>query len=111
MVAPQIIFVERLQIVADGNYRGAGSIDSERQDLIAGDSGFLDSLARSDSQGAHLIVVRLRGIFRIFAFAMERIFGKRSRKQTAFAVHDGNANAQSSEIYSSYDCHGFTRLP
>jgi hypothetical protein len=55
--------------------------------------------------------VRLRGVFRIFAFAMERVFGKRSREESSFAVYDGNANAQSSEIDSSYDCHGFTRLP
>ena len=111
MVAPQIIFVERLQIFADGNYGGAGGIDSERLDLIAGDSCFLDSLARGDGQGAHLIVVRLRGVFRIFALAMEGIFGERSGEQTAFAIHDGNANAQSSEIDSSYDGHGFTGFP
>ncbi len=111
MVAPQIIFVERLQVLADGDYGGPGSIDSERLDLIAGDSRFLDGLTRGDGQGAHLIVVGLRGVFRILAFAMQRVFGKRSGEQAAFVVHDRNANTQSSEIDSSYDCHGFTRLP
>jgi hypothetical protein len=52
-----------------------------------------------------MIFMRLRGIFGIFAFAVEGIFGDGGSEQAALAVHQGNANTQSSKIHSSNDRH------
>jgi hypothetical protein len=40
-----------------------------------------------------MIFMRLRGVFGIFAFAMEGILCDGGSEQPALAVHDGNANA------------------
>ncbi len=74
MIAPQIIVIERLEIFSDGNNGGTGRIQSDGQDLIGGKPGFPDSVTGSSGQCTHVIFVRLRGVFGIFAFAMERIF-------------------------------------
>src|SRR5712664_1505544 len=56
-------------------------------------------------EGTHMIFMRLRGIFGIFAFAVEGILGDRGSEQPTLAVNDGNANAQCSKIRSSNDRH------
>jgi len=53
-----------------------------------------------------VIVVRLSGVFGIFAFAMERILSDRGGKHAAFAVYYRDANAEGTEIYASDDGHG-----
>ena len=88
-----------------GNDGRAGGIESDGFDLVAGDAGFLHRLASGRGQGAHVIFVRLGGVFRIFALAVQRIFGDRGFEQPALAVHDGDADAQSSEINSRHDGH------
>ena len=93
VIAPKIIFVERLKIFPNGNHRRTGGVHGQRLHLIAGYARFPHCLARSARQSAHLVVVRLRGVFRIFAFAVQRIFRKCGREQASFAVHNGNANA------------------
>ena len=105
MVAPQVVLAERLHVFADRNHRRAGGIERNGLDLIAADAGFLHRLARGGGQGAHVIFVRLGGVFRIFALAVQRIFGNRGFQQPALAVHDRNAHAQRSEIYSRHDGH------
>ena len=57
-----------------------------------------------------MIFVRLRGVFGIFAFAMERIFSDGRSQQSPFAVNDGNTNAQCPEIYASNDGHEVSPL-
>src|SRR5260370_1185677 len=94
MIAPQVIVIERLEIFSDGNNGRTGRVQSDGQDLIGGSSGFPDGLACSCRQCAHVIFVRLRGAFGIFAFAMERIFSGGRSQQSPFAVNDGNTNAQ-----------------
>ena len=105
VVAPEIVVVERLQILVDGNDRGAGGVESDGFDLVAGDAGLLERLARGGGQGAHVVVMRLRGVFGIFALAMQRIFGNGGVEQAALAVHDGDADAQGAEIHSGDDRH------
>jgi len=72
--------------------RGAGGAHGERLHLVSRDVRILDGFAGSTCQSAHPIVVRLYGIFGVFAFAEERVFSKRGGQQSPFA-HDGNANA------------------
>ena len=52
-----------------------------------------------------MVVVRLRGVVWIVALAVQGIFGNRRGNQTAFAIHEGNANAQGSEVDSSDNSH------
>ena len=56
-------------------------------------------------QGAHVVFVGLHGEFGIFAFAMEGIFGGGGGKNAFFAVYDGDANVESSEVYAGYYGH------
>ena len=74
MIAPQVVFAEGLHVFADGNYRGTGGVEGDGLDLIAADGGLFQHFAHGGGEGAHVIVVRLRGVFGIFALAMKRIF-------------------------------------
>jgi hypothetical protein len=76
VIAPKIIFIERFEIFPNRDHRGAGGVHCERVRLIAGDMRLLHRLAGSTCQSAYLIVVRLRGILGVFAFAVERVFCK-----------------------------------
>ncbi len=105
MVAPQVVFAERLQVFAHRNDRRASGVERNRFDLVARDTGFLHRLASCGGQRAHVVLVRLGGVFRVFAFAVQGIFGEGRVQQPALAVHDGDANAQGSKVDSSYDRH------
>src|SRR6185369_2958607 len=80
-------------------------IESDRLDLATGDAGFLDRLAGGGGQGTHVVFVRLGGVFRVFALAVQGIFGDRGPQQPAFAIHDRDADAESSEVNSSHNRH------
>src|SRR2546429_106651 len=75
-----------------------------------GDARFPDDLASGSRQCAHVIFVRLRRVFWIFAFAVEGIFRDGGSQQPALAVHDGNADAQCSKINASNNSHLLLRL-
>ena len=105
VVAPQVVFAERLHVLAHGNDRGTRGIESDGLDLVAGDAGFLHRLASGGGQGTHVVFVRLGGVFRVFALAVQRIFGDRGLQQPALTVHDRDADAESSEVNSSHNRH------
>ena len=105
MVAPQIVVVERLEILPNGNHRRARGIQRNGENLLARDSGFLQNFTRGRSQRPHVIGVRLRGEFRIVALAMERICGDGRCQQAALTVHQRNADVQSPKINPSNDGH------
>ena len=73
--------------------------------LIGWNTGFLDGFASSSRERLHMIFVGLCGVFGILTFAMQRIFSVGGCQQSAFAVHDGNANAQCPKIYSGNGSH------
>src|SRR5208283_3389014 len=85
--------------------RRAGGINRERLHLVAGNICLFDCLASGKRQSIHLIVMRLRCVFRILSLTMQRVFGKRGREETSFAVYNRDANIQSPEINSSNNCH------
>src|SRR5215475_12518787 len=87
VVAPEIVFAEWLQALVYRNDGRAGRVDGYRLDLIARGTCLLDGGTGSFCQRAHVIVVRLSGVFGIFAFAMERILSDRGGKHAAFAVY------------------------
>ena len=75
MIAPQVVLAERLQILANRNYRRARGIESDRLYLISCDAGFPHRLTGGGGQGSHVIFVRLGGVFRVFALAVQGVFG------------------------------------
>jgi hypothetical protein len=105
VITPQIIVIERLEVFAYGDDRGTGGVESNGEDLIGGNSGFADDIARGSRQSAHVFFMRLCGVFGIFAFAMEGVLSHGGGEQTAFAVHERNANAQGSKVHSSNHRH------
>ena len=80
VIAPQVVVVERSHIRSDWNHAGARGVECDGLNLIAGNPGFLQCLAGGGGQRTHVIVVRLRGVVRIFALAMQRIFGDRRNR-------------------------------
>ena len=57
MIAPQVVFAERLHVFAHGNDRGTRGIESNGLYLVTGDTGLLHRLAGGGSQGTHVIFV------------------------------------------------------
>src|SRR6266849_1861664 len=105
MVAPQIIFIERLKVCVCGNDAGAGGVDGEGGNLVAGDTCGGSGFASSLGEGAHVVVVALRGVVRVIFLAMQRILGDSGAETSALRVDDGDAYAQGAEICARYDGH------
>ena len=107
VVAPEVVVVERLQVGVDGDDAGAGGVERDGGDLVAVDVGFGEDLARGADEGVHLVGVGLRGVVGVFAAAVERVLGGGGAEAAAAAVEQGYADAEGSEVYSSYDGHSF----
>src|SRR5881227_2274279 len=86
MIAPEIVFTQRLKIFPDRNDGRAGCIKCDSLDLIARHSRLLDRCTSGSSQGPHMVFMRLGRVFGIFALAMQRIFRNRGPEHTALAV-------------------------
>ena len=105
MVAPQVVLVEGLHVRVDGHHARSGRVEGDGFDLLAGNAGRGDCLAGGSGEGAHVVGVRLGGVVGIFALAVQRVFFHRGAQAAALAVHDGDANAQCSEVNSCNDGH------
>src|SRR5437764_5440887 len=77
MIAPQIVFAERLQILAYRNHRRAGGIKSDGLYLIPRNIGLPYRLPGGGGERAHVIFGSLCRGFRVIAFATERRFSCR----------------------------------
>src|SRR5258708_1234574 len=82
-------------------------VQRDRFDNGARNRSFLQSLPGSGRQREHVIVMRLSGVFRIFAFSMQRIFGNRGTDEPASAIHKRDADIQSTEIDARNNGHFF----
>jgi hypothetical protein len=105
VIAPQIIFPERPKIFANGNHGRTRGVECDGLHLISRNAGFLQGLTRRSSQCTHVVVVRLGGVFRIFALAVQRVLDAGGVNQAALAVDQRNTNAQGSEVDSGHDRH------
>ena len=105
VIAPQVVLAEGLKILADRNHGGTRGIERDGLHLISRDAGLLQDFARRGDQRPHVVVMGLRGVFGIFALAVQRILGDGGFEQAAFAVDQRNTNAQRSEIDSGHDGH------
>ena len=65
----------------------------------------MQGLFGGGGQSAHVVFVGLRGVLGIFAFAVEGIFGDGGGEDAFFAVYDGDANVESTEVYARYYGH------
>src|SRR5690348_2855176 len=105
MVAPEVILAEGRHVGGDGDDGGARRVERDGGDGAARKAGLLHGFARGRGERAHVIFMGLRGELGIFAAAMQGIFGDGGSEDALLAVHDGNADAQSTEIYASDDGH------
>ena len=60
MVAPQIIFIERLHLGINGNDAGTGGVDGQSGNLVSRNVRRRGGLARSFRERANVILVALR---------------------------------------------------
>src|SRR5216684_7114190 len=105
MVAPQIIFIEGLKVCVYGNDARTGGVDGQGGNLVARDACGGSGLASGLGEGAHVVVVALRGVVGVIFLAMQRILGDSGAKTAALRVDDGDAYAQGAEICARYDGH------
>src|SRR6185312_11234982 len=56
-------------------------------------------------QRVHVIGVTLRGVIRVFVFAPQGVLGDAGSEAAAFAIDDGNPNAQRAEIHAGNHAH------
>src|ERR1700744_2492341 len=110
VIAPEVVVVERFEVFANRNDAGAGGIERNRFDLRAVDTGFGDGFACRFDERVHLVLVGLRGVVGVIAFALERVFGGCSAEPASFAVEQGDAYAECTKIYAGYDGHPASSL-
>jgi len=103
VITPKIILIKRLEILPTGITEErwyqprALALDCRRYAPFGRPRGGL-------RQSAHLIVMRLCGVLRVFALPVQRVFRKCGRQQAPFAVHNRNANAEGSNLLQP-QCH------
>src|SRR5258708_20055757 len=98
MVAPQIIFIERLQACVYGNDARAGRIDGEGGNVVAGYARGGSGLTGGFSEGAHVVIVALGGVVRVIFLAMERVLRDARPKTAAPRATDRHSPPQGPEI-------------
>src|SRR5437867_5448060 len=96
---------ERRKVLCEGNDGSARRIRRTSEGLIGVNACLSNDFTSGRCERLHMIFMRLRGVFGILAFAMQRIFSVGGGKQPTLAVHDGNANAQCSKINTGDNCH------
>ena len=105
VIAPEVVIVDGVEVGIDGDHAGAGGIERDGLDAAAVDAGVLDGAVRGDGERGHVVGVALGGVVGVFLLAEQRIVGCSGAETSPGGVEDGNANAEGTEIYSSYDAH------
>jgi hypothetical protein len=105
MVAPEIVLVERLQVLADHDDAGAGGVDGERRHVLASDARCGKGPARGARQGVHVIGMGLGRMVRIVPPSVERIIGGRQTEWSPAVVNQGDTYAERAEISARYNGH------
>jgi len=96
---------ERLQILPYRDDGRAGRIECDGLDSLSWQVGLFQYGARGGDQRPQMIFVRLRGVVRVLALPMQRIFVDRGADQATIAVDQRNPNAQCAEINSRDNSH------
>ena len=110
VIAPEVVVVERLHVGVDGDDAGAGGVEGDGFDLVAGDAGLGEDVAHGGDEGGHLVGVGLGGEVGVFALAMEGVAGGGGAEAAALAVEETYAGTEGSEIDSGDDAHAWFRL-
>src|SRR5580658_10049177 len=105
MIAPEIIVVQRLQIIVHRDDAGTGGVERDGFDRLALYSSGGDGPAHGFGQGPHMVRVTLRGVVRIFLFADQRIIRRSRAEAPARAVEYRYAYAERSEIDTGDNAH------
>ena len=86
MIAPQVVFIERLEALTHGNYARSRRIERDRSHLRAIDARRLQRIFRRRGQRSHLVGVRLCRVIWVLSLAVQRIAGRRSPDRPFLAV-------------------------
>jgi hypothetical protein len=105
MIAPQVVFVERGQALADGNDARARGVERDRGNLGGVHACGSERVPGGGGQSGHLVGVGLRGVVGIFAAAMQRVRGRSGPDGAFLAVNESDANTESAEIDAGDDGH------
>ena len=85
MIAPEVIVAEGRHVGGDGNDGGAGGVDGDAAtDVGRIDGGLGYGVASGGGEGAHVVVVGLRGVLGIFPLAVEWVRGGGGGEQAAW---------------------------
>ena len=106
VVAPEVVVVQRSEAVVDGDDGGAGGVEGEGFDILAGDTGGFQGALGREGEGGHVVGVRLGRMVGVFFFAVEGVVCGARSYAAFFAVEEGDSYAQGSEVYSGYFAHG-----
>src|SRR5207248_9381210 len=74
--------------------------------VVARDPGLVYRFTGRGREGSQVVIMRLRGVFRILALAVKRIVDHGGIQQAAFTVDYGNADIQGTKINSRHNGHG-----
>src|SRR6185369_11312968 len=110
MVAPEIVFIERLHLLVHHQDARAGRVDRKRDYLLAANAALLKDLASRRHQRLHLVAMRLRRKVWIITPPMQRILRSSSRQSALLRVKQSHPNTQRPKIRSSNDRHASSPL-
>ncbi len=105
MIAPQVIFVQRLEVLAHWNHARSGRVERNCRNIGAIHTRALQHFARCRRQRRHLVSVSLRCIIRVFPLAVQRIRSRCRPNRAFLAVNKGYANTQCAKVDTSHNRH------
>ncbi len=105
VVAPEVVVVERLHLVVDRDDGRAGGVEGDGADFLPLDPRRLECAPRGLDERLHVRCVRLRGVVRIVAVALDRILGDAVSDHPLAAVDDRDAHTLRPEVHPGDDPH------
>ena len=98
MIAPQVVFAERLQALADRNDARSRGVERDGGNVCSVHARGPERVPGGRGESGHLVGVRLRGVVGIFAAAMQRIRDRCGADGAFLAVNESDANTERAEI-------------
>ena len=105
MVAPEIVVVERLELVIDRDDARPGRVDGDRLDRAPRHARLGERLARRLGERVHVVRVALGSVVGIVLGAVQRILRRPRPDPPARAIDEGDADREGAEIDACDDGH------
>ena len=92
-------------LCVDGDDAGAGGVERDGFDLVAGMPVSCEHLTHGLDERVHLVVVRLRGVVGVVAAAVQGVAGGGCAEAAALGVEQGDTGAEGSEVDAGDNTH------